>query len=77
MIYFIFNLIEPYVFCFTFTVLLELLSIINLATWFVPDRVFLKDTTKEIILPTLNGQMGILQDHIPILTGLDIGCAKL
>lgn len=39
----------------------------------VPDRVFWKSDAKEIILPTLNGQMGVLKDHIPILTGLDTG----
>jgi len=39
----------------------------------VPDRVFWKESAKEIILPTLNGQMGILKNHIPVLTGLDIG----
>lgn len=44
-----------------------------LATFFVPDRVFWKNNAKEIILPTLNGQMGILKDHIPVLTGLDTG----
>jgi len=46
-------------------------------TIIVPDRVFFKDFSREIIVPTLNGQMGILKDHIPILTGLDIGCLKL
>jgi F-type H+-transporting ATPase subunit epsilon len=39
----------------------------------VPDRVFWKDNAKEIILPTLSGQMGVLKDHIPLLTGLDTG----
>lgn len=39
----------------------------------VPDRIFWKSDAKEIILPTLNGQMGVLKDHIPILTGLDTG----
>lgn len=39
----------------------------------VPDRVFWKDNTKEIILPTLSGQMGVLTNHIPLLTGLDTG----
>jgi F-type H+-transporting ATPase subunit epsilon len=39
----------------------------------VPDRVFWKERAKEIILPTLNGQMGILNNHIPVLTGLDVG----
>lgn len=45
----------------------------NFATYLVPDRVFWKSDAKEIILPTLNGQMGVLKDHIPILTGLDTG----
>nr|UXD06226.1 ATP synthase CF1 epsilon subunit [Eutreptia sp. CCAC 1914B] len=39
----------------------------------VPDRVFWKDQATEIILPTLNGQIGVLTNHIPVLTGLDIG----
>lgn len=39
----------------------------------VPDRVFWKDKAVEIILPTLSGQMGILNNHIPVLTGLDTG----
>lgn len=43
------------------------------STFLVPDRVFWKDTAKEIILPTLTGQMGVLTNHIPLLTGLDTG----
>nr|YP_009389117.1 ATPase epsilon subunit [Euglena archaeoplastidiata]AKR17890.1 ATPase epsilon subunit [Euglena archaeoplastidiata] len=43
----------------------------------VPNRVFWKDNAKEIILPTLNGQMGVLKDHIPLLTGLDTGIILL
>nr|AEW12960.2 ATPase epsilon subunit [Colacium vesiculosum] len=39
----------------------------------IPDRIFWKDDVKEIILPTLSGQMGVLKGHIPLLTGLDIG----
>jgi len=39
----------------------------------LPDRIFLRDNVKEILLPTLTGQMGVLKDHIPLLTGLDIG----
>lgn len=46
------------------------------ATKLVPDRVFWKNDAKEIILPTLNGQMGVLKDHIPLLTGLDTGCVR-
>lgn len=39
----------------------------------VPDRIFLKDLANEVILPTLTGQMGVLKNHIPLLTGLDVG----
>lgn len=39
----------------------------------VPDRIFWKDTAYEVILPTLSGQMGVLTNHIPLLTGLDTG----
>lgn len=39
----------------------------------LPDRIFWKDSAKEVILPTLSGQMGVLKDHIPLLTGLDTG----
>ena len=47
-----------------------------LSTYFVPDRIFFKDKVKEIILPTLSGQMGVLKGHIPLLTGLDIRRAR-
>jgi len=43
----------------------------------VPDRVFWRSNAKEIILPTLTGQMGVLKDHIPLLTGLDTGLMKV
>nr|YP_009145388.1 ATPase epsilon subunit [Cryptoglena skujai]AKL39013.1 ATPase epsilon subunit [Cryptoglena skujai] len=39
----------------------------------VPDRIFLRDNAHTIILPTLTGQMGVLTNHIPLLTGLDTG----
>lgn len=38
-----------------------------------PDRVFWNATAEEIILPTATGQMGILTNHTPCITGLDIG----
>jgi len=38
-----------------------------------PDRVFLTTTAEEIILPTSTGQAGILTNHTPLVTGLDIG----
>lgn len=43
------------------------------STRLVPDRIFWKDSTREIILPTLSGQIGVLKNHIPLLTGLDTG----
>jgi F-type H+-transporting ATPase subunit epsilon len=38
-----------------------------------PDRVFLESTVEEVILPTNTGQIGVLSNHTPLLTGLDIG----
>ncbi len=38
-----------------------------------PDRVFWNGSADEIILPTNTGQMGILTNHTPLITGLDIG----
>lgn len=43
----------------------------------VPDRVFWKDNAKEVILPTLTGQMGVLTNHIPLLAGLDTGLVSI
>ena len=38
-----------------------------------PDRVFWNASADEIILPTNTGQMGVLTNHTPLITGLDIG----
>ncbi len=38
-----------------------------------PDKIFLKDEAEEIILPTNTGQIGILKNHAPLITALDIG----
>jgi len=38
-----------------------------------PDRVFLETQVEEVILPTNTGQIGVLSNHTPLLTGLDIG----
>jgi len=43
----------------------------------VPDRLFWKDNVKEILLPTLSGQMGVLTNHISLLTGLDTGVLSI
>nr|YP_009106314.1 CF1 epsilon subunit of ATP synthase [Interfilum terricola]AIT95071.1 CF1 epsilon subunit of ATP synthase [Interfilum terricola] len=38
-----------------------------------PDRIFLNEAAEEIILPTNTGQMGVLKNHAPLITALDIG----
>lgn len=32
---------------------------------------------EEVILPSLTGRLGILKNHVPLLTGLDIGVMSL
>ena len=38
-----------------------------------PDRIFFNEGVDEIILPTNTGQMGVLTNHTPLMTALDIG----
>jgi F-type H+-transporting ATPase subunit epsilon len=38
-----------------------------------PDGVFWNEEVTEIILPTNTGQIGILSNHTPLITALDIG----
>lgn len=38
-----------------------------------PDRIFLNQKAEEIILPTNTGQMGVLTNHAPLMTALDVG----
>ena len=38
-----------------------------------PDQIFWNDQAEEIILPTNTGQMGVLSNHAPLITALDIG----
>ena len=38
-----------------------------------PDRIFLNQQVEEMILPTNTGQMGVLTNHAPLITALDIG----
>jgi ATP synthase F1 epsilon subunit len=38
-----------------------------------PDKIFLKEEAEEIVLPTNTGQIGILKNHAPLITALDIG----
>lgn len=38
-----------------------------------PARVFWNEEAEELILPTNTGQMGVLSNHAPLITALDIG----
>ena len=38
-----------------------------------PQRPFWNGQADEIILPTETGEMGVLKNHAPIITGLDVG----
>ena len=42
-----------------------------------PDKVVWDATVDELILPSSTGQIGILTDHAPLLTALDIGVMRL
>ena len=38
-----------------------------------PDKTILKSETTEVTIPSYEGQMGILKDHIPLITFLRPG----
>ena len=38
-----------------------------------PDQIILKQETNEVVLPSFEGQMGILKNHIPLITFLRPG----
>lgn len=42
-----------------------------------PDRIVWDAKADEIILPSSTGQIGILTDHAPLLTALDIGVVRI
>jgi len=42
-----------------------------------PDKVLWDATVEELILPSSTGQIGILKNHAPLLTALDIGVMRL
>ena len=42
-----------------------------------PDKVGWDAMADELILPSSTGQIGILTDHAPLLTALDIGVMRL
>lgn len=38
-----------------------------------PEEISFNEEAEEIILPTNTGQMGVLSNHAPLITALDIG----
>ena len=38
-----------------------------------PDKIFLNEQVSEVIIPTNTGQMGILTNHAPLITAIDVG----
>jgi ATP synthase F1 epsilon subunit len=38
-----------------------------------PERPFWNGQAEELILPTETGEMGVLKNHAPLITGLDVG----
>ena len=42
-----------------------------------PNRLILKTNTSEVTLPSFEGEMGILKDHIPLITFLRPGLIKI
>nr|YP_010692309.1 CF1 subunit epsilon [Juncus roemerianus]UZM11271.1 CF1 subunit epsilon [Juncus roemerianus] len=42
-----------------------------------PNRIILDSEVKEIILSTNSGQIGVLPNHTPIATAVDIGLLKI
>ncbi len=42
-----------------------------------PDRTIFKSDAEEVIIPSFEGQMGILKDHIPLITFLRPGILSI
>ncbi len=42
-----------------------------------PDRSIIEIDTSEVIIPSFEGEMGILKDHIPLITFLRPGVIKI
>lgn len=42
-----------------------------------PDKIVWDQTAQEVILPSSTGQLGILTDHAPLLTSLDVGVMRV
>ena len=42
-----------------------------------PDKSIIKSDTTEVIIPSFEGEMGILKDHIPLITFLRPGIIEI
>ena len=42
-----------------------------------PDRSIIKTETSEVVIPSFDGEMGILKDHIPLITFLRPGLINI
>jgi F-type H+-transporting ATPase subunit epsilon len=42
-----------------------------------PDKIVCDQTAQEVILPSGSGLLGILTDHAPLLTSLDVGVMRV
>ena len=42
-----------------------------------PDRSIIKAETSEVVIPSFEGEMGILKDHIPLITFLRPGLINI
>nr|YP_010293146.1 ATP synthase CF1 epsilon subunit [Eriocaulon brownianum]YP_010293316.1 ATP synthase CF1 epsilon subunit [Eriocaulon schochianum]YP_010473089.1 ATP synthase CF1 epsilon subunit [Eriocaulon sp. LE02]ULQ65426.1 ATP synthase CF1 epsilon subunit [Eriocaulon brownianum]ULQ65681.1 ATP synthase CF1 epsilon subunit [Eriocaulon schochianum]UVH66537.1 ATP synthase CF1 epsilon subunit [Eriocaulon sp. LE02] len=42
-----------------------------------PNRILFDSEVKEILLSTINGQIGVLPNHAPIATAVDIGLLRI
>ncbi len=42
-----------------------------------PDRIICSTTANEVVLPSLTGQIGVLDDHAALITALDTGLLRI
>ena len=42
-----------------------------------PDQIFWNSPVEEVIMPTNSGQMGVLAQHAPLITAVDIGVMSI
>ena len=41
-----------------------------------PEKVIWSDTSDQVVLPAVTGDLGILKDHAPLVTVLDAGVVR-